>query len=96
MDAMADQRSEANAAVLVGSGVALGLILGMILKDAASEAVYRMRNRQWRREYKRSLAYRQNLPASLARREPPPEPGQPRFGGTGALGVHPAAGTGRP
>ena len=31
-----------------------------------------------------------DLPASLERREPAPYPGQPRFGGTGAIGVAPA------
>ena len=37
------------------------------------------------------LTYDENLPEPLGRREPAPYTGQPRFGGTGALGVSPAA-----
>jgi sugar (pentulose or hexulose) kinase len=43
------------------------------------------------REYERTVRYDENLPESLGRREPAPYPGQPRYGGTGALGVSPAS-----
>jgi len=39
------------------------------------------------------VTFGENLPDSLERREPAPEPGQPRFGGTGAIGFSPAAAT---
>jgi hypothetical protein len=71
---------------------ALGLVTGLLLKDAAKPMLERARVWQWHRDYERTVTYDENLPDSLARREPPPEPGQPRYGGTGALGVHPSAG----
>ena len=46
-----------------------------------------------RRESKHTMVYDENLPESLERREPAPEAGQPRFGGTGAIGFSPAAAT---
>ena len=74
-------------AVLIGS--ALGLAAGFLLKDAAKRFYARVRNGQFHREHDRTIAYGQNLPDQLERREPEPRAGQPRFGGTGALGVSP-------
>jgi hypothetical protein len=76
-------------AVLMGSSFALGIVAGFLLKDAAKRAYTRARNVQWHRGYEETVTYDQNLPDQLARREPEPRAGQPRFGGTGALGVPP-------
>jgi hypothetical protein len=77
--------------VVVGGAFALGLVAGLFLKGTATQAYQAARRGQWRRDYKRTVTYDQNLPDSLGRREPMPEAGQPRYGGTGALGVPPAA-----
>jgi hypothetical protein len=77
--------------VLAGSTFVLGLVTGMMLKDAAKRMYERTRHARWRRDYQRTVEYDENLPESLARREPAPAPRQPRFGGTGAIGVSPAA-----
>jgi len=77
--------------VLAGSCFVLGLATGMMLKDAARQMYRRARQGLWHREYERTRTYDENLPDPLARREPDPNTGQPRFGGTGALGVPPAA-----
>jgi hypothetical protein len=75
--------------MLVGAAFALGLAAGFLLKDTAKQLYERARNGRWHREYERTVAYRENLPDQLERREPEPRPGQPRFGGTGAIGVSP-------
>jgi len=77
--------------MLAGSTFVLGLITGMMLKDAAKRMYERTRHALWLRDYRRTVEYDENLPDSLARREPAPTTRQPRFGGTGALGVSPAA-----
>jgi hypothetical protein len=75
--------------VLIVSSVALGVVAGFLLKDAATRAYTRVRNAQWHRGYEETVSYDQNLPDQLERREPEPREGQPRFGGTGAIGVSP-------
>lgn len=77
--------------VLAGSAFALGVVTGLLLNRGAKKAGERMHAANAHRDYERTVAYDENLPDSLERREPAPYPGQPRFGGTGALGVHPAA-----
>ena len=77
--------------VLAGSAFVLGLAMGLLLKGAAQQMYQRARGTLWHRGYNRTVTYDDNLPDSLARREPAPEEGQPRFGGTGALGASPAA-----
>jgi hypothetical protein len=77
----------------IGAAFALGLVTGLVLKEYGKEISERLRNTFWHREYERTVAYDENLPDSLERREPAPEPGTPRFGGTGALGVSPAVAT---
>jgi hypothetical protein len=77
--------------VLASSAFVLGVVTGLFLKDAATHIYERGRSRPWHREYERTVTYDDNLPGSLERREPAPERGQPRFGGTGAIGVSPAA-----
>jgi hypothetical protein len=77
--------------VLTSSAFVLGVLTGLFLKDAASQVYRRTRNRVWHRDYERTVTYDENLPESLGRREPAPDLGQPRYGGTGAIGVSPAA-----
>lgn len=79
-----------NAFALAGSGFVVGVAAGLLLKDAGRQMYERARTALWHREYERTITYDENLPESLARREPAPHPGQPRYGGTGALGVSPA------
>jgi hypothetical protein len=80
-----------NSVVLGGSAFVLGVIAGLFLKDAAKHFYDRARGGLWHRENERTVRYDENLPESLGRREPAPYPGQPRYGGTGALGVSPAS-----
>ena len=75
--------------MLISSGFVLGMAAGFLLKDAAKRAYKRVRIGQWRREYEDTVAYNENLPEQLERREPVPHEGQPRYGGTGAIGVPP-------
>ena len=93
---MGGQRYRRNSMIGAGSAFVLGVLVGLAVKDAAQQLFNRIRISRWHREYERTEGYDENLPDSLERREPPPESGQPRYGGTGALGVHPAAGTVRP
>ena len=76
--------------MFASSAFALGVLTGLFLKDAVSQMYERARNRMWHRDYERTVTYDENLPESLGRREPAPDPGQPRYGGTGAIGVSPA------
>ena len=77
--------------VLIGSAFALGLGVGLILNGVAQRLFDPARRRTWHRDVKRTITYDENLPDQLERREAAPWPGQPRFGGTGAIGVPSAA-----
>jgi hypothetical protein len=88
---MPGQELEKNPAVLAVSAFALGLVAGLFLKDAGKQLYERARNGLRHREYEPTVRYDENLPESLGRREPAPHSGQPRYGGTGALGVSPAS-----
>ena len=91
------QSADEHPVVLAGSTFVLGLAVGLLLRDAVHRLYERTRERVWHRDFERTVTYDDNLPDSLAHREPAPYPGQPRFGGTGALGVSPAAaGSARP
>jgi hypothetical protein len=79
------------AVVVAASAFVLGLVAGWFLKAGAKQVSERRQRGLWHRGYERTVTYDENLPDSLSRREPAPESGQPRFGGTGALGVSPAA-----
>ena len=81
------QSADEHPVVLAGSAFVLGLAMGLLLRDVAKRMFKRTRERLWHRDYERTVTYDGNLPDSLTRREPAPYPGQPRFGGTGALGV---------
>jgi hypothetical protein len=80
----------AHPVVLGASGFVLGLITGLFLKGAGKRMYQRTRGRLWHGNYERTVTYDENLPDSLSRREPAPEAGRPRYGGTGAIGVSPA------
>jgi hypothetical protein len=77
--------------MLAGSCFVLGLATGLWLKGTADQMVKGVRNIWWQRDYERTVEYDENLPESLTRREPAPDARQPRFGGTGAIGVPAAA-----
>jgi hypothetical protein len=76
---------------LAGSAFVLGLIAGLFLNGVPTRIYERTGRRLWHRESERTVTYDQNLPDSLTRREPASHAGQPRYGGTGAIGVSPAA-----
>ena len=74
-----------------GSAFVLGMVAGLFLKEAVQRAQDLARRKYAHREYERTVAFDDNLPDALERREPAPEQGQPRYGGTGAIGFSPAA-----
>jgi hypothetical protein len=74
--------------VLAGSAFAAGLAVGLFAKDAAKQVYETVRDAGRHRQSERVVSYGDNLPEQLERREPAGE--QPRYGGTGALGVSPA------
>jgi hypothetical protein len=73
------------------SAFGLGVITGLFLKEVAQRTQELARNKQVQRETKDVVVYDENLPEPLERREPAPQLGQPRYGGTGAIGISPAA-----
>ena len=73
------------------SAFAVGLAAGLLMRGGARELLERVRRGQAHRAYEDTVEHDANLPDSLGRREPAPHPGQPRFGGTGALGISPEA-----
>jgi hypothetical protein len=89
-DSMAGQNFDRKIA-LASSAFAFGLAAGWLLKGGAKQLYDRARLDQAHDDFQRTLTFDENLPEQLGRREPTPEAGQPRFGGTGALGVSPAA-----
>jgi len=75
------------------SAFVLGVVTGLFLKEAVQHGQQLARRKWAHRENESTVTFGENLPDSLERREPAPEPGQPRFGGTGAIGFSPAAAT---
>ena len=75
--------------VLAGSAFALGVAAAPLVTRAAKRIRERVRGAAAADES--TVSYDQNLPEPLGRREPAPEAGQPRYGGTGSLGIHPAS-----
>jgi hypothetical protein len=69
----------------------IGVVTGLFLKEAVQRLKDRARRTQTHLEHERTVVYDENMPEPLERREPAPEHGQPRFGGTGAIGFSPAA-----
>jgi hypothetical protein len=83
-----DAAAQTPPAVLAASAFLLGLTTGLLLPRVLKG----LRARAGRsREPRETIVYDENLPASLARREPAPDAKQPRYGGTGSLGVSPRA-----
>ena len=74
-----------------GSAFVLGMVAGLVLKEAVQLAQEGARRKYAHREREHTVAFDENLPDALERREPAPEQGQPRYGGTGAIGFSPAA-----
>ena len=72
-----------------GSAFVLGMVAGLVLKEAVQLAQEAARRKYAHREREHTVAFDENLPDALERREPAPEPGQPRYGGTGAIGFSP-------
>jgi hypothetical protein len=70
---------------------ALGLATGLLMREGARTLGERARLGKAHRDFEQTVTYDENLPEPLGRREPAPYTGQPRFGGTGAIGVSPAA-----
>ena len=93
---MAGQNLNWRSGALAASGFGLGVVAGLFLRKAAERTQELGRRKQAHEENERTLTYDENLPDSLERREPAPHEGQPRFGGTGAIGFSPAAATARP
>ena len=90
---MAIQNLRRSRVVLPASTFVIGVLAGLFLKEAVHRGRQFARRKRAHRESERTLTYDENLPESLERREPAPEAGQPRFGGTGAIGFSPAAAT---
>jgi hypothetical protein len=76
--------------VMASSAFVAGLAAGLFARSG-KHMLERAWRGLWHRGADRTIVYDENLPDSLARREPAPDAGQPRFGGTGAIGVSPAA-----
>jgi hypothetical protein len=75
----------------LGTTFALGVLTGLVLNGPLRQLYGRARLNLQRRGSAGTVVYDENLPPSLSRREPVSSPDQPRFGGTGALGVSPRA-----
>ena len=73
-----------------GAAFGLGMVAGLVLKEAVQRTQDVARRHSTHRANERTVAYDDNLPEPLERREPAPEAGQPRYGGTGAIGFSPA------
>jgi hypothetical protein len=73
-----------------GPAFAVGVVAGLLLKEGLRRAQELARRTWAHQEHEATIAYDDNLPDSLERREPAPHEGQPRYGGTGALGFSPA------
>ena len=93
---MAGQNLRWRSGALAASGFGLGVVAGLFLKQAVERTQELGRRKQAHEENERTVTYEENLPDSLERRELAPQEGQPRFGGTGAIGFSPAAATARP
>ena len=73
-----------------GAAFGLGVVAGVFLKDAVRRTQDAARRKYTHHERAGTVAYDDNLPESLERREPAPQEGQPRICGTGAIGFPPA------
>ena len=69
----------------------LGVLTGLVLNGPLRQLYKRARRDMQHHAPHGTVVYDENLPPSLSRREPVASANQPRFGGTGALGVSPRA-----
>lgn len=74
----------------VSSAFILGVVAGVFLKESIQWLQASVRRKQTQLDHDHTVVYDANMPEPLERREPAPEQGQPRFGGTGAIGFSPA------
>jgi hypothetical protein len=74
----------------VSSAFILGVVAGVFLKESIQWLQVSVRRKQTQLDQDHTVVYDANMPEPLERREPAPEQGQPRFGGTGAIGFSPA------
>jgi hypothetical protein len=74
------------------SAFVCGVATGLFMREALQRTQELARRKRAHRELERTVTYDDNLPHVLERREPAPQAGQPRYGGTGAIGVSPAVG----
>ena len=90
---MAGQTLQRNRGVMAVAAFAFGVVAGVFVKVALQRAQEMRQRWQTNREHQDTVVYDENLPEPLERREPAPHEGQPRYGGTGAIGFPPAAAT---
>lgn len=76
---------------IAGSAFVLGLTTGLLLPRVFRHRRHRGGRSLSGRAPQETIVYDENLPRSLARREPVPDSQRPRYGGTGSLGVSPRA-----
>ena len=88
---MARQNLTWRSGAFAASAFGLGVIAGLFLKEVVQRTQELARHKQAHRENNDVVVYGENLPEPLERREPAPQQGQPRYGGTGAIGISPAA-----
>jgi hypothetical protein len=77
--------------VVAGLAFVLGLTTGLFLPSVFRQLLGDSRRTVQGGVPYRTIVYDENLPASLSRREPALDSQQPRYGGTGSLGVSPRA-----
>ena len=72
------------------SAFIVGVAAGLFVREAIQWLQEAVQRKQTQLDHERTVVFDENMPEPLERREPSPEPGQPRFGGTGAIGFSPA------
>ena len=72
------------------SAFIMGVVAGLFLREGIQWLQDAARRKQTQVDREHTVVFDENMPEPLERREPAPEQGQPRFGGTGAIGFSPA------
>jgi hypothetical protein len=86
----AHRRRSGHPVAVAVSAFVCGVAAGLFVREALQRTQELVRRKRAHREHESTVTYDDNLPDSLERREPAPHEGQPRYGGTGAIGVSPA------
>jgi hypothetical protein len=86
----AHRRSSGHPVAVAVSSFVCGVAAGLFMREALQRTQDLVRRKRAHRERERTVTYDDNLPKVLERREPAPHEGQPRYGGTGAIGVSPS------